>query len=386
MVPDGINGVRRGRKRTVVLLAVGALLAAWRIPARHETQFAIVPPAVAPSTPDAALRTIDLPTPTPSAHASSIAVMADGSLRIAWFGGAKEGASDVGTWIAEVPEDASEAAWHWQVLTPKSLAALTGRVIRTLGNPVLWRGPDGTLHLYVVSVSYGGWSGSAINSLTLDKTGRMVRSARRLILSPLFNLSTLVRAQPVPMEDGSIGLPAYHEFVTKSGLWVVLDRAGAVRRATALPRRDGWLQPAVVPVSGKDATALLRCADPGVGRIGIAMTHNAGDSWQSSGELAIPNPDAGIALIGLRDGSMLLAANPLASGRSTLQLFRSTDDGHSWVASRVIESSARPSDEFSYPCLAEGGDGTIHLSYTRLRKGIRLLSFGPDWPAAKAAP
>ena len=369
-----------------MLLAVGALLAAWRIPARHETQFAIVPPAVATSTPDAALRTIDLPTPTPSAHASSIAVMADGSLRIAWFGGAKEGASDVGTWIAEVPSGANAAAWHWQVLTPKSLAALTGRVIRTLGNPVLWRAPDGRLHLYVVSVSYGGWSGSAINSLTLDKTGRTVTSARRLILSPLFNFSTLVRAQPVPMADGSVGLPAYHEFITKSGLWVVLGESGDVRRATPLPRRDGWLQPAVAPVSGEDATALLRCADPGIAKIGIAVTHNAGDSWQSTGELAIPNPDSGIALVRLRDQSLLLAANPLASGRSTLQLFRSTDDGHTWAASRVVESSARLSDEFSYPCLAEGLDGTIHLSYTRLRKGIRLLSFGPDWPKREPAP
>lgn len=369
-----------------MLFTIAALLAAWNIPARLDTQFVVGATVAAPATVSPILRTIDLPAPTPSAHASSIAVMPDGNLRVAWFGGAKEGAADVGIWIAEIPVAASASTWHWQVLTRQSLASLTGRVIRTLGNPVLWLGPDGTLHLYVVSVSYGGWSGSAVNSLTLDPTGRSVVSARRLILSPLFNLSTLARAQPLPMSGGMVGLPAYHEFITKSGLWIVLGKDGAVLTTTPLPRGDRWLQPAVAALDRDRAIAALRCADGAIARIGIATTEDAGKSWARGDPTSIPNPDSGIAIVRLRDGSLLVAANPLTSGRSTLQLFRSTDEGASWVASRIVESSAQLSDEFSYPCLVQDPSGTIHLSYTRLRKGIRLLSFGPGWLDAESAP
>jgi predicted neuraminidase len=53
--------------------------------------------------------------------------------------------------------------------------------------------------MHVVSVSYGGWSGSAINQLVSDDGGHTWPGARRLILSPLFNLSTLVRNQPTMM-------------------------------------------------------------------------------------------------------------------------------------------------------------------------------------------
>ena len=373
-------------KRTLLLFTIGALFAAWRIPARFEAQFVVAPPVAAPTTASASLRTIDLPAPTPSAHASSIAVERDGTIRVAWFGGAREGAADVGIWIAEVPAGASAPTWHWQVLSRQSLATLTGRVIRSLGNPVLWLGPDGALHLYVVSVSYGGWSGSAVNSLTLDPTGRSVLSARRLILSPLFNLSTLVRAQPLPMSNGLVGLPAYHEFITKSGVWIVLGEDGAVLGTAPLPRSDRWLQPAVAAISADKAVAALRCADGAIARIGLATTEKAGESWALAGATSIPNPNSGVALIRLQDGSLLLAANPLTSGRSTLQLFRSSDDGSTWIASRIIESSVKLSDEFSYPCLAEGSDGTIHLSYTRLRQGIRLLSFGRGWLDAESVP
>jgi predicted neuraminidase len=93
--------------------------------------------------------------------------------------------------------------------------------------------------------------------------------------------------------------------------------------------------------------------------------------------LDIQNPDASIALLRLSDGTLLLAANPTRSGRGTLQLFTSTDDGESWTASHVVEHD--DSGEFSYPCLAESSDGSIHLTYTWRRQGIRLCSFGRGW-------
>jgi predicted neuraminidase len=93
--------------------------------------------------------------------------------------------------------------------------------------------------------------------------------------------------------------------------------------------------------------------------------------------LDIPNPDASVALLRLCDGTLLLAANPTRGGRGTLQLFTSSDEGVTWVPSRVIEQEE--GGEFSYPCLAESADGMIHLTYTWQRQGIRLCSFGRGW-------
>ena len=81
-----------------------------------------------------------------------------------------------------------------------------------------------------------------------------------------------------------------------------------------------------------------------------------------------------------------MAANPLESGRNALQLFRSKDGGQTWTASRTIECSDDAAAEFSYPSLAQGPDGCVHLSYTWLRKGIRLCTFTPEWLDIEGAP
>ena len=382
-----------------MLLAIGLTAAAWRMPHAAEPRFLVAPVMAASAMPShlATFQMLALPQPTPSAHASSIAVMQDGSLRVAWFGGEREGARDVAIHMAkfEAPKrerrlvpNSTEAAEgtptamqdSWVSLTRERLQTLTSRVIRKLGNPVLWVDGAGRLHMHVVSVSYGGWSGSAINQLVSEDGGHTWTSARRLILSPLFNLSTLVRNQPIMMEDGTLGLPAYHELVQKWGVWTHLTTEGRVLQSTAMRRYEGgWLQPAVAAISPTEACAVLRSATTRTKRVGHAVSSNGGVSWSERTALDVPNPNASVAMIRLMDGSLLMAANPLESGRNVLQLFRSTDGGQTWTASHTIERSADTAAEFSYPFLVQSPDGCVHLSYTWLRKGIRLCTFTPQW-------
>ena len=322
---------------------------------------------------------IELPRPTPSAHASSIAFMQDGSLLIAWFGGTREGADDVAIQMARVKDERVQDSWT--SLTCEQLEGLTHRVIRTLGNPVVWIDADGRVQLNVVSVSYGGWAGSSVNQLHSQDGGKNWSAAQRLILSPLFNLSTLVRNQVVAMQDGTIGLPAYHELLHKWGMWVRVTTEGRVLQCERMPSNVGeLLQPAVAAISATDA-------------VGRSATEDGGQTWSLKAPLDIPNPNASISMIRLVDGSLLIAANPLANGRNVLQLFRSRDDGASWTVSRTIERSALGS-EFSYPSFAQSADGMIYLSYTWQRKGIRLCAFNSAWldasdtekPAMESAP
>jgi len=367
----------------LVVLAAGMASAAGRI--SPEPAAAFVPPApVVRAATRAALvpgGMIDLPTPTPSAHASSIAVRPDGSALVAWFAGTREGARDVHIHMAELRGGAVVA--DWPALDRAHLQALTHRVVRKLGNPVVWSAPDGTLHLFVVSVGIGGWSGSAVTHLRSPDGGRTWGEARRLVLAPLLNLGTLVRAQPVAMADGSIGLPAYHEFIHKHGLWVQLSPDGRVLRTAAMHGGPRSLQPSVVPLDGTRAVAMLRRGSDGRGArldtptvptVLRSITDDGGGRWTGPQATEVPNPDSGVALLGLPDGSLLMACNPLARGRHVLALMRSTDDGVTWTQASVVEDG--PADaEYSYPCLARSPDGSVLLSYTFRRERIRVRTF-----------
>jgi predicted neuraminidase len=400
--------------RLPTLLLVGGLVAAaWRAPKAPPAQFVVPPEMTATERPKLPIDMFAwrrIPQDAPSAHASSLAMAPDGSLLMAWFAGEREGARDVAIQMARLPRSVFGAPWradgfhapsedsnaspaeYWVSLTREQLQALTSRVIRKIGNPVLWFDGKGRLHMDVVSVSYGGWSGSAINQLVSDDEGRTWSSAKRLILSPFFNLSTLVRTQPQILQDGSVGLPAYHEFVQKWGLWVRLDADGALLQSVPMQRYEGnWLQPAVVATSPTEAVAALRAGSHAPRVVGRSATSDGGRTWPlnpSDSTIDIPNPDSSMAMIRLSDGSLLMACNPLEQGRNRLQLFHSEDGGSKWKPSRLIEASDG-GDEFSYPALVQDRDGRIHLSYTWKRQAICLCTFSPEWldqPAPDDAP
>lgn len=371
------------RLAPALLLVIGLVAAAWSAPRPDAPSFAGVAAPAAPASPagaDSPTR-VELTQQQPSAHASSLATASDGSVLVAWFAGTREGAADVRIEMARLANGKSPV--RWTALTREQLQVGVRRSIRKLGNPVLSRGADGRLHLFVVSVSVGGWSGSAVNHLSSTDDGRTWGMPRRLILSPLLNFSSLVRAPAVQLADGGLGLPAYHECVTKWPLWARLDSQGTVTSCVRMPQPGPALQPAVAPLSSGSAVAALRRGRGSVPQVLACRTDDGGASWDAAPDTGIPNPDSGVALVRLSDGTLLLACNPLEGGRHMLQLFHSRDGGASWAAGPVIERGSA-GDEFSYPALVSDLSGTVHLSYTRNRTGIVVQQFAAAW-ATEAA-
>lgn len=333
----------------------------------------------------------DLPRPTTSAHAATLAEVLPGRLQVAkteqdlqpvhlvaaWFGGSREGAADVSLYQADWHADASWLPAR-EIMTRQQAQQELGRNIRKLGNPLIVSEP-GRLHLFFVSVSYGGWAGSAINRSTSTDGGQYWQPAQRIVTSPFFNLSTLVRNPGVWLNDGSLGLPIYHEFVSKHGEWLRLDPEGRVLAKERMPMPRATLQPAVVPLDDQNAVAALRDAGPGDNQVQWSETHDAGRNWQAASPRIIPNPNSAVAMLGLRDGSLLMACNPIEGNRNQLSLLRSTDQGSTWTLVRVIEQSPDDRDEFSYPALIQDRTGEIHLVYTWLRRGIRHARFTQAW-------
>jgi predicted neuraminidase len=372
----------------VVLAIAGLAGAAWRAPRAGPARFVVrATEAARPAAPTASPlggRAIDLPATVPSAHASTLAEIPDGDVLAAWFAGTREGARDVAIHMARL--SGGRVVDHWVALTREQLSDATHRTVRKVGNPVLRSAPDGALHLFVTSVGVGGWSGSGVTHLRSVDRGRTWADARRLVLAPFLDLGTLVRAAPVELDDGSVLLPCYREFIHKHGLAVRVAADGRVVDLAPMPSPWRSLQPAVAATGPLDAVAVLRCGDRSLKRVIRSRSGDGGSSWDAAAPTAVPNPDSSVALARLDDGSLLMAANPAESGRARLVLMRSGDGGDTWAEAWEVERGEEGS-EFSYPTLIVARDGTVHLSYTLRREAIRTRSWTQaELLAREAAP
>lgn len=317
---------------------------------------------------------------TPSAHSSAVCTLPSGDLLAVWYGGSREGGKDVALYTARLPAGATRWSRPVRTIDRELAQAELDRVIKKVGNAVVFPDRNGLVWLVYVTVSVGGWSGSAINVKISRDEGRTWGESQRLNCNPFLNLSSLVRNKPIYADDGRIGLPVYHEMATKFPqiLWLTPGQDGTLvdYRIRNLGHAPDLIQPSLVPVGGNRVLMLLR--DGGENRVlHIAHSHDNGWTWTEPEPTSLPNPDAAVDALRLRDGRILLAYNHAAQGRDNLQLAVSADDGRTWRAGPVIEAAAN--EEFSYPNLAEDHHGRIHLTYTWKRERIRHAVFNVAW-------
>ena len=291
------------------------------------------------------------------------------------------------------------------------------RYVKKIGNPVIARAPDGSLHIWVVNVSLGGWAGSAITWARSVDEGVTWSTPKRLVTSPFLNISTLVKGAPVAMVDGSISLPAYHEFITKFGEVLHINTQGQVTGKTRIPGSRTSLQPVVLVASPFLATAYMRAGQGG--KVVASSTSDAGKTWTQAGAIDVPNPDSALAGLVSSSGNQWLALNPTAAGRQSLALLKTNIAGgfdstkplfiegsggssqahsalliadHAALLSRELKAQgASDADvqayvasaarqlcgattcvpEFSYPFLLQTKGGGLHLVYTWHRSRIK---------------
>lgn len=364
-------------------------------------------------------------------HASSLVELKSGRIRAFWFSGSREGASDVT--VDSAVFDPVKGEWGAEQVVaslPGTQRALH-RYISKLGNPVAARAADGSLRLFYVTVSLGGWAGSSITMMTSNDDGETWGAPRRLITSPFINISTLVKGTPFLYADGSMGLPVYHESFSKFAEILHLDASGKVVDKQRLASAgQGTLQPVVLLKSVNDALLLTRYAgkdNPHVAR--SLTTADGGRHWSGVEKSAFPNPDAALSATALPDGRLLAVLNHQEQGRDSLSLMLSDDGGGTWrelrrleemrvirdknldekqcmhiVQGLLLNSDARLEQvpavtldeyadsararvradggcnfEFSYPYLIEARNGDFHLVYTWNRVFIKHVMFDRIW-------
>ena len=373
-------------------------------------------------------------------HAASLVELQDGCtsappcrgrVRAFWFSGSREGAADVT--INSAVFDPARDVWSEEKVVTGREDTQRGlnRYIAKVGNPVVARAANGELWLFYVTVSLGGWAGSSITLITSADDGEHWSAPRRLITSPFLNISTLVKGAPFFYADGTMGLPVYHEFVTKFAEILRLDQTGKVIDKQRLAAgSQGTLQPVVLVQSAQQALVLNRYAGKDAEKRVISIaTSDGGWHWQTPQKSALRNPDAALTALVLDDGKLLAVLNDQEHGRESLSLQLSTDGGASWreltrleemnglrnaelpesaclgVVGSLLRSSdarlrkaepeqmaayvasARPQIlargachfEFSYPYMIQTRNGDIHLAYTWNRTFIKHVRIDPDW-------
>lgn len=381
----------------------------------------LAPPALADSRPVLASAVVNAAQP-PRVHAASVAALPDGRLLAAWFGGAREGATDVKVYGAFLDPGAPQWGEQFVIASPEQTTRDLGMLVRKMGNPVVFVTPTGELWMVYVSVTVGGWATSHLNLLRSPDLGQSWLPARRLVTSPFFNLSTLAKGLPVFFDNGDIGLPVYHEMAGKFGELLVLTPEGEVRRKARLDHGNRSLQPVVLVKDARRAVALQRFAGETAPRVWRNETRDAGRSWTPVEASDLPNPNSALAALPLEDGRLIAVANDTEDERLRLSLLVSEDDGRHWrvlhrfedkqdsLGRETLPEALRPalaadiaalgsgpdaaavaanternlcrgagcSWQYDYPYLIRAGED-FHLVYTWNRSFIRHLRFNRAW-------
>jgi predicted neuraminidase len=322
-----------------------------------------------------------------SVHSAAAVEISGGRLRAFWYGGSREGAADVAIYTSVY--SSIDGTWSPEraVVTREAAQQHLQRYLRKLGNPVVGRDRNGRLWLFFVSVTVGGWGGSAINLTVSDDEGETWSIPSRLIASPFFNISTLVKGAPLQFADGTIGLPVYHEMLGKFGELLRLDAEGHAIGKTRLSWGRTSLQPVIVPRSETEAVGFMRYVGAPPNRVLMIRTTDGGATWTPPVKTALPNPNAAVGSVLLANGPLLLALNNAEENRESLSLASSTNFGKTWRIAHEFEgdsSSPQPlMREFSYPWIMQDAAGDVHLLYTWGRTRIKHVHFNQSWLAGR---
>jgi predicted neuraminidase len=294
-------------------------------------------------------------------------------LLAAWFGGTAEGHDDVEIWLSSKAGDGG-----WSVPEP-----LTHTPAIPVWNPVLFEDGDTTWLFFKAGPSPREWVGGYRRSSDGGRTWGAVTYLPAGLLGP-------VRTKPLVLDDrtwlAGTSVEAGYRADTPAdapyrswAVWVErsTDRGRTWSRHGPVTVPDepyGVIQPTLWQATSGEVRMLMRSTDR-IGRIVTSSSSDGGRTWAPARPIDLPNPNAGIDVVRLADGRLILIYNHLTQGRDAIHLAVSRDDGQSWSAPVTLEEGR---GEFSYPAVIQSADGAVHVTYTWRRTHIRHLVIDPD--------
>lgn len=313
--------------------------------------------------------------PFAQCHAATLVATPGGGFLAAWFGGTREGESDVAIWGANrrpgTPSRAGVPGAGWS--PPRVLAKVDAR---PHWNPVLY-----------------ALDGDGTDLVLQFKVGERIRHWQTFCQRSRDAGSTWSAARPlVPGDVGGRGAVRTKPIRLASGDWLAGASRERWRRWDAFFDRsanglDDWqatedvsidhlrfkgkglIQPSLWESAPGQIHALFRSTD---GRLHRSDSQDDGRAWSPPTPTSLSNNNSGIDVVRAEDGRLVLACNPVAgnwAARTPLSLLVSEDEGVSWPVRLDVETAA---GEYSYPALIATAEG-VALAYTWNRRRIAFL-------------
>ncbi len=323
----------------------------------------------------------------PDQHAANLAVLDDGTLLCAWFAGSGEGNPDTDVVLSRL--EPSAPGWS----RPEDLSADRERSEQ---NPVVFQAPGGVVWLLHTSNEPHDQKTARVLARRSGDGGRTWTGPEVLFPGP----GLFLRHPPLILGPSEWVLPAYR--CTRLGDYTVMLRTsdgGATWQERPLDGSTGRVQACLLPRS--DGTLLALFRSRAADRLYAATSPDRGRTWSAPVPTALPNNNASVQAAALPGGLFVLAFNDatlerdqfrwVSRGdawrkkplRTPLQLALSEDEGRTWPWRRNLQTwePAHRDDPtgYSYPSVAAGGAGVVHVAFSYLRRAIRYERLPVDW-------
>ena len=197
------------------------------------------------------------------------------------------------------------------------------------------------------------------------------------------------RAHPLVLEDGRMLVGLYSDGFSFS-LVGITDDDGKTWSYSQPIVGGGNIQPSFAERSDGTIVAYMRDNGPPPKRVHVSESKDRGETWSKvQDHPVLDNPGSGLELMRASNGDWLCIYNDLPSGRHSLAVSLSEDEGQTWKWTRHIEQRHVGQGSFHYPSIIEGSDGNYHVTYSyfinaphndeRIGKSIRYAKFNREW-------
>ncbi len=201
-------------------------------------------------------------------------------------------------------------------------------------------------------------------------------------------LGWMPRAHPMQLGH-RILLPLYHDGFSIS-IMGISDDGGTSWHCSQPLIGGGNIQPSLTRRRDGALVAWMRDNGPPPHRVMSSESHDLGETWSPVVDTRLPNPGSGVEALVLRNGHWLFIGNDSETGRHTLAVWRSEDEGRTWRFRTPVENDPAGKASFSYPSLIQSRDDSLHASYSVAEGNgtsfIRHVHFNEEWLQAHQVP
>jgi len=280
-----------------------------------------------------------------------------GDILAVWYGGgefAGDESEETALWFSRYKEGKWEA--------PVCLYKEAGYHI---WNPVFFALPSGKVQLYFRKFMPKASEPQREKYGIRDFTYHLMESDDNGVTwsTPQLVAAGPLKSPPIKLEDGTWIMPCGASGSTF--LQLSKDEGKSWQKVGPIVREDGkemMTEPSLVKSSdGKVLIFLRNRQKEASDRYCLRATFSiASQKLSPAKPTTMPNPDAGIDVLRLQDGTLVMATNPSQFDRSPLALYTSCDEGKSWELAHVLETGP---GAFAQPSIIQSVDGKLHVLY-----------------------